>query len=219
MEVPRLNSPSDHPRKDAKNERVQLILAAALEEFVELGFAAARLDSIAERAGVAKGTVYLYFENKEALFEEAVRSVILPTIERVESMAVKPDGSAEDLLRAMIGAFYREVIGTEKKRVIRLLIGEGPRFPKLLAFYHGEVISRGLSVLRKVMEYGVERGEFDRNAAVDYPQVILAPAMVAALWKMLFDDIESIDLDRYCDAHLDLVMNGLVHRSERRLQP
>lgn len=209
-----MNSPSDAPRKDAKSERIQLILAAALEEFVERGFAAARLDTIAERAGVAKGTVYLYFDNKEALFEEAVRSVILPTIERVESMAIKPDGSAETLLRAMIGAFYREVIGTEKRRVIRLLIGEGPRFPKLLAFYHGEVVSRGLSVVRKVMEYGVARGEFDHNAAVACPQVILAPGIIAALWKMLFDDIERIDLDQYCAAHLDLVFKGLKARRE-----
>jgi AcrR family transcriptional regulator len=212
MEVPRLSNPPDPPRKDAKSERVQHILASALEEFVELGFAAARLDSIAERAGVAKGTVYLYFDSKEALFEEAVRSVILPTIEHVEAMAVKPEGSAETLLRAMISAFYREVIGTEKRRIIRLLISEGPRFPKLLAFYHREVVSRGLSVLGKVMEYGVERGEFDRNTAVEYPQIILAPGMLAALWKMLFDDFESIDLDRYCNAHLELILNGLTSR-------
>lgn len=209
-----MNSPSDPQRKDAKSERIQLILAAALEEFVELGFAGARLDTIAERAGIAKGTVYLYFENKEMLFEEAVRSVILPTIERAESMAMTMEGSAEVLLRAMIGAFYRDVIGTEKRRVIRLLIGEGPRFPKLLAFYHAEVVSRGLSVLRKVMEYGVARGEFDRSSAMEFPQVILAPAMIAALWKMLFDDIESVDLDRYCDAHMDLAINGLKSRQK-----
>jgi AcrR family transcriptional regulator len=213
MEVPVLNSPTDPTRKDAKAERVQLVLAAALDEFADLGFASARLDSIAERAGVAKGTVYLYFENKEALFEEAVRSVIVPTIEHIETMVAKPEGSAEALLRAMIGTFYREVIGTDKKRVIRLLIGEGSRFPALLAFYHREVMSRGLAVLGTVMDYGVERGEFERNAAVRYPQIILAPGLVAALWKMLFDDFDSIDLDEYCDAHLDLVINGLKSRN------
>ncbi len=207
-----MSSSNEPPQKDVKSERVRLILAAAVQEFVEMGFAAARLDSIAERAGVAKGTVYLYFDSKEVLFEEAVRSIILPTIERVEFMAVAPEGSAETLLRAVMTAFYREVIATDRKRVIRLLIGEGPRFPELLAFYHREVISRGLSALRKIVAYGIERGEFDKRAKTTFPQILLAPAMVAGLWKMLFEDLEGIDLDRFCEAHLDLVLNGLKAR-------
>lgn len=207
-----MNTPSEPARKDAKPERVKLILAAALEEFVELGFAAARLDTIAERAGVAKGTVYLYFDSKEVLFEEAVRSVILPIIEHVESLAVQPDGSAERLLGAMMRTFYREVVATDKKRVIRLLIGEGPRFPRLLAFYHAEIVARALSLIRKVIHYGIERGEFVGERVTEFPQVVFAPAVVAAIWKMLFDDIESIDLDRYCDAHLELAVSGLRPR-------
>lgn len=204
-----LSSPSTPPGKDPKAERIQAILSAALKEFLEQGFAAARLDSIAERAGIGKGTVYLYFDSKEALFEEAVRSMIVPVIERAETMTFAPQGSAEDLLRGIIQTFYRDVIGTDRRQIIRLLIGEGPRFPRLLAFYHTEVVSRGVKALRKIVNYGIERGEFTTSGAVDYPMLLLAPAMISAIWKMLFDEIEPIDLDKYCQAHLDFILNGL----------
>ncbi len=166
-------------------------------------------NSIAERAGIGKGTVYLYFDSKETLFEEAVRSVISPVIERLEHIAVSPQASAETMLRMMITTFYREVVATERRRVLRLLIGEGPRFPQLLAFYHREVVSRGMAAARRVMRYGIERGEFRSAGAVDMPQVLIGPAMVAAIWMMLFNDIEPIDPDIFCAAHIDLVLNGL----------
>ena len=213
MEADGLNSSSIPPRgKDAKGERVQAILAAALQEFIEQGFAPARLDAIAERAGIGKGTVYLYFDSKEALFEEAVRGVILPVIEGLEGMALAPQGSAEALLKAMITTFYREVVATERRHIIRLLIGEGPRFPRLLAFYHGEVVSRGMAALRHVLRYGVERGEFRAAAASAFPQVVMGPAMIGAIWTMLFDDIEPLDLEHFCAAHIDLLMQGLAPR-------
>jgi AcrR family transcriptional regulator len=199
-------------REDNKSERLKAILAAALEEFSEQGFAVARLDTIAEKAGIGKGTVYLYFDSKEALFEEAVRSFISPVMERVEGVAFTREGSAENLLRMMIGTLYREIIGTERRKLLRLLIAEGPRFPQLLSFYHGEVISRGMGAMRQVLAYGIERGEFAAEAARDYPQLIFGPALAGAIWKMLFDEIDPIDLDRYCAAHLDFILNGLKSR-------
>jgi AcrR family transcriptional regulator len=207
-----LSSAPGLPPKDPKAERIQAILAAALEEFVEQGFAAARLDAIAERAGIGKGTVYLYFDSKEALFEEAVRSVILPVIEGLEGAALSPQGSAEMLLRLMITTFYREVVATDRRRIVRLLIGEGPRFPRLVAFYHGEVVSRGIAALRHVLRYGVERGEFRQSAAAEFPQVVMGPAMVGAIWTMLFGEIEPLDLERLRDAHIDLLLHGLAAR-------
>ena len=208
-----MSSPAAPPSgKEPKNERVREILAAALEEFFQQGFAAARLDAIAERAGIGKGTIYLYFDSKETLFEEAARSVVLPVINRIETVALAPHGSAAMVLRAMIMTFYREVVATERRRLLRLLIAEGPRFPRLLLFYHTEVLTRGMTAIRHVLRYGVERGEFAATAAVDYPQTIIGPAMVGAIWKMLFDDIEPIDLERLCDAHLDVILHGLLSR-------
>jgi AcrR family transcriptional regulator len=209
-----LSSPSATPGgKEQKNERVREILAAALEEFFQQGFAAARLDAIAERAGIGKGTVYLYFDSKETLFEEAVRSVILPVIDHIESVALAPQGSAEMLLRAMITTFYRKVVATERRRLLRLLIAEGPRFPRLVSFYHAEVLTRAIAAIRHVLRYGVERGEFAADAAIEYPQAIMGPALVGAIWKLLFDDIEPIDLERLCSAHLEIVLRGLIARA------
>lgn len=211
-----MSSSSETPdAKDPKSARVSNILAAALEEFFEQGFAAARLESIAERAGIGKGTIYLYFDSKDVLFEEAVRSVIAPILTQIESVALAPQGSAEDILRAMISTFYRDVIGTERRRLLRLLIGEGPRFPRLIAFYHAEVLTRGMTAIRHVLRYGVQRGEFTASAAIEYPQVIMGPALVGAIWKLLFDEIEPMDLDRLRDAHLEIILRGLAVRPEK----
>jgi len=196
--------------KETKSKRIRFILAAALDEFVEKGFAAARLDSIAERAGVAKGTIYLYFDKKETLFEAAVRTVIGPMIARFESLAQAPRDDAETILREMIETLYLEVISDPKKRsLLRLLISQGPRFQRLLRFYHDEVISRSMGALKRVLAYGVERGEFARSAALDHPQVIFGPALMAAIWTILFEEIDPLDMDAFSAAHLELVLRGL----------
>jgi AcrR family transcriptional regulator len=206
-----LNPPSDaEPKKDPKASKMNDIVAAALEEFFQQGFAAARLDAIAERAGIGKGTIYLYFDSKEALFEAAVRSMVMPVFEQAERFAANRSLGAADMLRALMHTFYREVIGTERRRLLRLLIAEGPRFPRLVEFYHREVVQRGLSALRQILAYGVARGEFRASVPVDYPQVIIGPALVGAIWKILFDELQPLDLDGLCNAHLDVILKGLL---------
>jgi AcrR family transcriptional regulator len=208
-----LSTPSPpEPKKDPKAGKVNDILAAALEEFFQQGFAAARLDGIAERAGIGKGTIYLYFDSKEALFEAAVRSIIGPVFERAERFAADPSMAAADMLRGMITTFYREVIATERRRILRLLIAEGPRFPRLLEFYHREVIQRGMAAVRHVLAHGVARGEFRASLPVDYPQVIIGPAIIGAIWMLLFADLQPLDLDGLCKAHIDIILNGLIAR-------
>src|SRR5438105_234712 len=128
-------------RAQKSSARREAILAAALDEFSARGFAAARLDDVARRAGVAKGTIYLYFRDKEALFQELVRSVISPLIARFEASA-EIDLPARVVAERIVDMFVREVYGTRRKDVIRLIIAEGPRFPKLAEFYYREVISR-----------------------------------------------------------------------------
>jgi AcrR family transcriptional regulator len=186
------------------------ILAAALEEFFQQGFAAARLDAIAERAGIGKGTIYLYFDGKEALFEEAVRSVVRPIFEQAERATADPQGSAADMLRGMITVFYQRIVDTDRRRILRLLIAEGPRFPRLVEFYHREVIQRGMAGVRGILSYGIARGEFRADLPVDYPQVVVGPALVGAIWKMLFDEHEPLELDGLCKAHIDVLLNGLL---------
>lgn len=196
--------------KEAKSERVQNILMAALDEFSDCGFSAARLDSIAERAGVAKGTIYLYFDGKETLFEEAARAVIGPMIDRIEALAAKPEAPAATILSDMLRTFYSDVIkDPRKRRLLHLIISEGPRFKRLLRFYHAEIVSRGMRAVRVVVAHGIKRGEFQNTAVIDFPQILFGPAFISALWTILFNDIEPLDLERYCDVHLNFALNGL----------
>jgi AcrR family transcriptional regulator len=208
-----LTPPSDpEAKKDPKSGKVNDIIAAALEEFFQQGFAAARLDAIAERAGIGKGTIYLYFDSKEALFEAAVRSIVAPIFAQVERASIAPQGSASDMLRMLIRTFYERIVGTERRRILRLLIAEGPRFPRLVSFYHGEVVSRGMAGLQGILRYGVARGEFRADLPIDYPQVIVGPALVGAIWQLLFNELEPLDLEGLCNAHIDVILNGLVAR-------
>src|ERR1700751_5459604 len=139
------------------------ILAAALDEFSLRGFAAARLDDVARRAGVAKGAISLYFRDKEALFQELVRSVIGPLIARFEASA-QIDLPARVVAERIVDMFVREVYGTRRKDVIRLIIAEGPRFPKLAEFYYREVIARVIAAVRALLRRAAERGEIPAEA-------------------------------------------------------
>src|SRR5688572_32588287 len=115
--------------------RHQAILAAALEEFSAAGFAAARLDDVAERAGVAKGTIYLYFADKETLFQELARSMLSPLVGHVEKLA-HVEVPFPALAHGLVDVMVREVLETRRKDIIRLIISEGTRFPALAEFYH-----------------------------------------------------------------------------------
>ena len=111
-------------------ERRAAIVEAAMEEFIARGFAATRLDDIARRAGVAKGTIYLHFKDKESMFEELVRVVIVPVVARLTTLP-PPVGSVRDLIEAFAGNFLKEVIGTRRGDLVRLIVAEGPRFPSV----------------------------------------------------------------------------------------
>jgi AcrR family transcriptional regulator len=185
-------------------ERREAILNAALEEFSARGFAAARLDDVARRAGVAKGTIYLYFRDKEALFQELVRSVISPVIARFEASAAL-DLPARLIAERIVELFVREVYGTRRKDVIRLIIAEGPRFPKLAEFYYREVIARVIPAVRGLLRRAAERGEIGADALARFPQLLVAPGLMAIVWNGLFDRFDPLDVAPLMRAHLDLL--------------
>ena len=124
-------------------ERREAIIAAGLEEFVARGFAATRLDDVARRAGVAKGTIYLHFKDKEALFEELIRTAIVPLVMRLGAPPAV-GGSVRDMIESFARAFIQEVATTKRGDIVRLIVAEGPRFPNVADFYYREVVSRGL---------------------------------------------------------------------------
>jgi AcrR family transcriptional regulator len=197
------------PRAQRQSQRREAILAAALEEFSVSGFAAARLDDVARRAGVAKGTIYLYFRDKESLFQELVRTMLSPVVGAIEA-APLADLPARVVAEGIADLFVREVFGTRRKDVIRLVIAEGPRFPKLAEFYYREVIARVTPAMRALMTRAVARGELPSDALARFPQLLIAPALVAVVWNSLFERFAPLDVSALLRAHIDLLFG---HRS------
>ena len=203
MEAPRLAKPQGL-RAERQAQRREAILAAALDEFSARGFAAARLDDVAKRAGVAKGTIYLYFRDKESLFQELVRSMLSPIVGQVEA-APMIDLPARMVIEMIADVFVREVFGTRRKDVIRLILTEGQRFPKLAEIYYHEVIARAVPAVRALMARAVARGELRNDALARFPQLLVAPAMIALMWNGLFGRFAPIDVREILRAHIDML--------------
>lgn len=184
--------------------RRDAILAAALDEFSVGGFAATRLDDVARRAGIAKGTIYLYFRDKETLFQELVRSMLSPIVGAAEAMPTE-GLPIREVAEKLIGHFVREIFNTRRKDVIRLIIAEGPRFPKLAEFYYREVLGRVMGVMRSLIEQGIARGEIRQKDLARFPQLLVGPGLVAIVWQGLFDRFAPIDVEAMMRTHLDLL--------------
>lgn len=204
--------PAYHRRKDQRPEE---ILAAGLEEFYEYGFASARLDRIAERAGVSRSTLYLYFDNKDSLFTAVAEHAMGDLIDDVAQKALSFDGTTEELLRQLFDRFYAILLTTKNSAILRILISEGHRMPHLAESYHAAVIARGKAALKRIVERGVERGEVRPGPATQFPQILVSPAMFFLINRMLFGAIEKIDADAFIEAHLDLVLRGICHPDDR----
>lgn len=188
-----------------QHARREAILSAALQVFAERGFEAARLDDVAERAGVAKGTLYLYFKDKTALFEAIVRNATAPVIENLSAITQAPDVSTRALLERLMAMFVSEVLGSERKLVLRLVLTEGQRFPDLARFYHDEVVSRGLGLITQILERGVARGEIAPASLTRFPQLIVAPLIMSVLWDGLFQPFAPLDVTALLSTYIDLL--------------
>jgi AcrR family transcriptional regulator len=198
-------------RRRRKAERPQEIIEAAFCEFSRNGYATTTLERIAERAGVTKGTIYVYFENKEHLFISMVREFTKAAHENVQELYETHDGCTAELLRAQFSFIYQHLVKDKRRReVVRMLIAESSRFPELADRYYDEILRPCLDMLKQVIRRGVDRGEIRQSAIIDSPQVVIAPIALVDLWMMMFDDRQPLDLKVYFDAHLELVLNGLL---------
>jgi len=194
-----------------KEARPAEIIAAALESFAERGFAATRLDDIAARAGVTRGTLYLYFPSKEELFKAVVRQSIVPIIARGEAMVANSQEPSAELLRKLLLSIPMAVAGSPVSAIPKLVLSEARNFPDLARFYLREVVRRGRRLLKAIIERGIARGEF---RAVDKDYVffsVMSPLLVAMLWKHSLEpyDGKRLDVQALCRAHLDLLLSGL----------
>ncbi|WP_448044525.1 TetR/AcrR family transcriptional regulator [Bradyrhizobium liaoningense] len=202
IEIEGIAAPSNRAARAA--ERRAAIVEAALEEFIARGFAATRLDDIARRAGVAKGTIYLHFKDKESMFEELVRVVIVPVVERLNALP-PPTGTVRELVETFAGNFLEEVMNTRRGDLVRLIVAEGPRFPAVADFYYREVVSRGIAGMRALIELGIARGEIRQKDLARFPQILVAPAMIAVIWQGLFARHAPLDAQEMLRVHLDLI--------------
>ena len=197
-------------RSRRKDARPSELTAAALELFVEKGFAATRLDDIAALAGVSKGTLYLYFSSKEDLFKAVIEEGIVPTLAAAEQRLAEYDGSASDLLRELLFGWWQQIGGTRLAGVPKLIISESRNFPLVAQYYHDNVIARGRALVRAVLQRGFDRGEFrglDVETTID---VIMAPLLMLVIWQysLCFCGRET-DPQAHLETHYELLVRGL----------
>jgi len=198
------------PRRGRKKDnRPEEIVAAAFEEFVTHGYSGTRLEDVAARAKVSKGLPYLYFKTKEELFKAVIRSVISPLFDAMRERMLTTDMSSEDFLKGPFLNFLQELVKSRRILIARLLIAEGPKHPELTTFYYDHVISKGRETLQAFIDRGVERGEFQPTALRDFPQLLIAPALMSVIWRMLFERNLKLDTDAMLKTHIDLMLAAI----------
>lgn len=195
-------------RKDA---RPQELLAAALDLFVERGYAATRLDDVAARAGVSKGTLYLYFTNKEELFKAVVRENMVPVLGEAEDVVDGFEGHTADLFREIVLGWWERIGSTKLSGITKLMMAESSNFPEVAQFYHNEVISRGNAMIAKMLERGVKRGEFRDIDITQATNVVCAPMLMLMMWTHSFNTCrtEPISPEAYLTSFIDLFLHGV----------
>ena len=196
-----------------KEARPAEIVAAALEVFVERGFAAAKLADVARRAGVTMGTLYLYFDSKEALFKAVVRETIVPVIAQGEALARSFTGSARELLERLVREYWRLVGETALAGIPKLMMAEAATFPELTRFYYEEVVTRGHRLMAGVIERGIENGEFRPVDVKVAAKLAMSPLMHAVVAKRAFALCmpEGFNVQTYLDTHIDLYLHGIAN--------
>jgi AcrR family transcriptional regulator len=192
-------------RAERAAERREAIIEAAMDEFIARGYAATRLDDVAKRAGVAKGTIYLHFKDKESMFEELIRTAIVPLVNRLGAAPPPVGASIRDMIEGFARSFIHEVTTTRRGDIVRLIVAEGPRFPDIADFYYREVVSKGLAGMRAAIEIGIARGEIQNKNLAQFPQILIAPAMVAVIWQSLFAKHAPLNAIEMFRVHLDLI--------------
>jgi len=197
-------------RKEARPDE---ILAAALASFAERGFAATRLDDVAARAGISKGTLYLYFKGKEELFEAVVRATLVPNIERLEALVATFRGPSAQLLEQLLMT-VAAVVESQAGAIPKLVVAEAGNFPDLARFYLDEVVRRGLRLIGTILRRGIQRGEFRPLDVEPATFCVFGPILLAALWKNSLEPYDDAPLDAQAlaRAHLDLLLRGLEAR-------
>ena len=195
-------------RKDA---RPQEILEAALQVFAEKGFAAARMDEIAQRARVSKGTIYLYFESKEAVFRALIQATLVRRVADLVALVRDHKGPIAPLLRELLMRLGHFLSTSDLVMLPKMVIAEAGNFPDLARIYREEVVERGLALFGGLLQTGMDRGEFRKVPVHHAVRLCMAPLLLAAIWRTTFAplDREPYDYAGLIDAHVTTLLRGL----------
>ena len=218
------SSAAGQPKRERRKEaRPGELLEAALDLFVEKGFAATRVDEVAARAGVSKGTLFLYFPSKEELFKAVVRENIAGRFTEWNAELQTFTGSTSDLLRYCYQVWWERVGSTKASGITKLMLSEAQNFPDIVAFYQHEVILPGKALIRRILERGIARGEF-RAVDLDYGVfLVLAPMIFLMMWKhslgACVPEGENLTPERYIACQVDNILQGLRVRPDEAPAP
>ena len=196
-------------RKEARPEE---ITAAALELFVEHGYAATRLEDVAARAGISKGTLYLYFANKEELFKAVVREALVARMAEFREQIAQYQGSTADLLRLLVKGWWEKIGSTRISGIPKLILSEARNFPEIAEFYVNEVVRPGRATIQAVIQRGIDRGEFRKVDVENTAHLLAAPMLLISLWRNSLEccSDEKIDPGALMQAQLDILSRGLA---------
>ena len=196
-------------RKDARPPE---ILDAALAVFAQKGFAATRLDDVAAKAGITKGTIYLYFDSKQALFEALARQSVGAQIEQIKAQLAAFPGSTPELLRLVLSTMGHFITTSDRVVLPRLVLAEAANFPKLAEFWRREVIDSGIGLMSGIIRRGIERGEFREIEPQHGARLCVAPMLIIMLWRTTFAQFDETpyDYQGLIEAHLQTLLKGLA---------
>ena len=207
------------PRRRRKEARPQELTAAALSLFVEKGFAATRLDEVAARAGVSKGTLYLYFDSKEALFMAVIREGVLPVLEEGRKLLTTCADDPVRMLREYLFGWWALIGSTELGGIPKLMTSEAQNFPGVADYYLKNVITPGKAMMREILDRGIAAGVFRPIDTPTATQILMAPLLHLALWRHSFAvccQVPDMDPNAYLECYFDLILKGLSPQSGGR---
>ena len=199
-------------RQRRAQDRPREICAAALDVFAEKGFAAARLDEIAQRAGVSKGTLYLYFKDKADLFRAVVRDTVAPNIDVVRTMVEGADLPFPDVIRLFLPRFAALTSQARVGAVAKMVIGESRNFPELAKVWHDEVVSKALGLIAGLIERGQAKGEVRAGDPRLLTFTLMGPMVMGLLWRETLQPAGGapLDLEALAAQHAETILAGLL---------
>jgi TetR/AcrR family transcriptional regulator len=215
---------TQHTEQAPKRERRKLarpgeLLDAALDLFVEKGFSATRVDEVAARAGVSKGTLFLYFQSKEDLFKAVVRENIANKFPTWQEEFITFEGTSADMLRYALTSWWERIGKTRASGITKLVMSEAQNFPEIAAFYQEEVIQPGNAMIRRILERGVQSGEFREMDLEQAVHIIVAPMIFLMMWKHSMGacaaSAKIVNPEQFIHMQVDVLLHGMTANTSK----